>query len=189
MALTKLGIKETKEGLALVYAIVNATGRTLQNGKVSLTDLPHWFPVSAKVGPAVDNFKAIWPELKDLSKSESDELLRWTQQELDIPQDQVEHWLELAVGVLLRLVELYSMHLAARQIKARALNAKGKVYIKDPKPFVAKKVEEKKQAAKESVKESVSDVAKSDVSNVAKEAEESFVSKAKKKVSRRKKKA
>lgn len=172
--LQKLGTKEFKEGLDLVIAIVNAGGKTLEDGRVTFTDLPAWFPVSTKVSAAVENFQAIWPEIKDLDAAEAEDIHQYVKDRLDLPQDQIEHWLELAVGVLVRLVELFSMQKAARiAAKAASVVVEAEVVVKEAGETVAPVVEEVKEVveeAKETLVEKVTDV----VEQVAQKAEEAF---------------
>jgi hypothetical protein len=110
----KYGIKETKEGLALVFSIMNAAGKTLEDGRVNLLDVPYWLPVASKAAPAIENFKSIWPEIKDFQGTEIEELKRWGNAEFDIPQDEFEAYFELGYAILLDLSKLVSQFQATR---------------------------------------------------------------------------
>jgi len=94
-------IKETKEMIKFVCAIANGAGNALEDGEVGWEDAMFIMDGLLSAPAAFDGADNIPAELADLSEAEVDELIECINEELDLPQDEIEGVLEdmLAVGV------------------------------------------------------------------------------------------
>ena len=78
MSEEKLGIKETKEMLALGFALGKAIKEAKANdGKVNAADLMLLMGVIPAMGPAMDKIDMIPAEIKDIDTEEAKELLQY----------------------------------------------------------------------------------------------------------------
>lgn len=100
------GIKETKEVLDFVFALVTALSKSLDDGKLDLTDALEFLPSLTKAGAAFSDMSLIPAEMADLSDEERQALVAYAKANLDLPDDNLEKNLELAIEVGLYLGQL-----------------------------------------------------------------------------------
>lgn len=97
------GIVETKEALGFILTFGNAVGKSLEDGRMGITDLSHFVGLIATLPPAMNDAGKIPSELKDLDAAEKAELLDYAVEVFDLPQDgieaKVEKYLKLAVDL------------------------------------------------------------------------------------------
>lgn len=103
----KMDLKETKEMLSFVLGIFNAVGKSLEDGKVDVSDIALLLGPLMKVGSAVQGAARIPSELKDLSQEESNELKEFISKEFDIPQDHLEKVLEQSLFIVVKVYQLF----------------------------------------------------------------------------------
>lgn len=69
------GVKETKEALDLVLALIATGVDATKDGKVDFNDIPLLLGVFPKIQPALDGAGALPKELGDLSADEAKEII------------------------------------------------------------------------------------------------------------------
>lgn len=95
-----MGIKEIKEVLTLMSSVIKAVDAATKNG-LSWDDFYHFVPVVPKVFPALEGIENVDDELFDLTEEELDELKVFVKDELDIPDNQVEMFIEKGLSIAL----------------------------------------------------------------------------------------
>lgn len=102
------GVQELGEVISCFAAFANASGKSLEDGKMGLTDIAYLMPALLKLPAAVEGFSAVGAELKDLDEVELEALKEQLKVELDLPQDSIEAAIEGAAEVAVRIVKLVS---------------------------------------------------------------------------------
>lgn len=100
------GIKETKDLIIALAVIGAATGKSLEDGKITLTDVGIYFPALMKFPAAIAGIGDVPKELADLDPTELAELEETLVNEFDIPQDHVK---ELIADSLKAVTALYDV--------------------------------------------------------------------------------
>ena len=100
------GIQETKEMLDFIIAMGNGYGKAVEDGEWTASDLTHFMDALLKVPAALANMDLIPVELGDLEEAELQELKDHVVEEFDIPQDDVEEVIEMALGIGLDIYDL-----------------------------------------------------------------------------------
>lgn len=100
-----IGIQNTKEMLKFIVTLGMSVDKALEDGKVSVLDLPLIMaPMSA--APAAFGDMALIPkEVSDLSAEEKAELVSYFETEFDIKDDKAEHMIEKALKLGLAVYE------------------------------------------------------------------------------------
>lgn len=101
-----MGLKETKEAIDCALAFGMSIDKSLADGKVTLTDIPFFFPSFVLLLPAVEGADQIALEFKLASQEELDELKAYVNSKLDLRDDQVEQFIEDAFGLVLTIWSL-----------------------------------------------------------------------------------
>lgn len=96
-------IKETKEALECALALQKTLQKTMADGKISIWEIANFLSPFMKLGSAIENFKAIPAELKDLSAEEIEELKALFKAELDLEDDKLEAKINEGLALLLAL--------------------------------------------------------------------------------------
>ena len=104
------GIKETKEAVAAFIGIGNALGKALEDGKIGLTDAPHFIAAAMKIPAGISGWKSIPAELGDLDDTERTEILEFAKSEFDIPQDKIEAIVEDALALAQQNYQFIQKH-------------------------------------------------------------------------------
>jgi len=100
------GIKETKEVLAFILSLGNALGVSMDDGKIDLGDVVNFFDVLKTAPAALTGLDSLVGEISDLDKKEKDELVSFARNKFQIPQKDVEKFLEGALDLAARLFDL-----------------------------------------------------------------------------------
>lgn len=96
-------IKELKELLEFVCELGNASGKSLEDGKISFSDALH-FSKAAMVSPAAFiGIGQVADEYFDLDDAERAELNAFAAEKLDLPQDGIESIVENVIQAALQL--------------------------------------------------------------------------------------
>ena len=103
------GIVELKEVVTTIVGLGNATGKALEDGNITVADIPLFITPLLSIPEALENIESVPGELKDLEAAEKAELMAYVQTELDIPQEKVELVCEAAFGVVLELATLVAL--------------------------------------------------------------------------------
>jgi len=99
------GIKETKDVLACIISLANGMGKSLEDGKLSMTDIGYFLDMFMGIPAAIENISEVPEEIKDLSEEELRELKEMVVDEFDIPQDEAEEIIETALGLGIEFFE------------------------------------------------------------------------------------
>ena len=96
-------LKETKEVLDFVISLGNALGESLEDGEISYSDIMNfWEPISS-IADAIEGASEIPSEIAELSQEELADLVEYSKNKFDIPQESVEEIIEdsLSIGLLI----------------------------------------------------------------------------------------
>lgn len=97
------GIEETKDALKFIIGFGEAIDKSLEDGKIGYADLFNFAPVMMDAGAAFSGIDQVPGELKDLSKEERDELVKFVEEEFDIDNDNLEILIEKSFKAILSL--------------------------------------------------------------------------------------
>jgi hypothetical protein len=88
-------MKETKELLKLAISVFNSIGSVMQDGKVEYAEvISELVRIAPSVPAAIDGSGLILSEVKDIDEQEIEELKAFIVQEFDIPQENLEEFIE-----------------------------------------------------------------------------------------------
>lgn len=102
------GVKELGEFLSCVAAFANASGKALEDGKISIGDVAYLMPALLKLPSAIEGFAELKVEFKDLDQAELAVLKDQFAKDFDLPQESVEAAVEQGFEVAVMLVKLVS---------------------------------------------------------------------------------
>lgn len=114
----KIGIENLKVVLKAAADFGEQTAAVLEDGKIKTTELFNYIDELMQIPgviKAVPNLKA---EFKDLDENEQAELVSYVELELDLPNDQVEGFIEDAFEWTLRLLAIVDRFKAIKAAKA-----------------------------------------------------------------------
>lgn len=103
----KLGIKEVKEMVDLVVAVVESGAEIMKDGKVGIEDLGSVMRLVPYIGPAVQDAHMIPAELKDLDSDEAAELLAHVGAKLVVDDKKAAIVIDHSLKMLKKSYELY----------------------------------------------------------------------------------
>ncbi len=106
MSAEKFGIKETKEVVVFVVALVQGVADSLADGKLNIFDLFKFFKALRLLGPAVKDFTKIKDEIMDLSDVEKVELCDAIAKEFNMENKVVEGFIEQALQAIVYMIDL-----------------------------------------------------------------------------------
>ena len=99
-------MKESKEVISFIAAIAKSIAESVEDGKVSYADaVKFWTPVSMMT-EAFEGADKVYTELMTLDAKGLDELVRFAKAQLDLPQDNIELIIELAIDIGAKLIKL-----------------------------------------------------------------------------------
>lgn len=113
----KLDIKDTKEMLDFVMAVVQASVDAAADGKFGLGDIIRFCRVLPKLGPALRGSGNIRAELADLSEEEKKELGDLIQEKFKLENKLLEELVEQALIALISLIDLAPLVEEANKVK------------------------------------------------------------------------
>lgn len=93
------GIKETTELLAAAISLGNSIGLALEDGKISVGDLPAFLSPVLKLPAALAGIDEVPSEMADLSQEEREELYAYVRDNFDIPTDKIEVAIEEGIAL------------------------------------------------------------------------------------------
>ena len=98
-----VGIKETKELVKAMLMLGNSAGMALADGKFDWSELGLFVAPLGSLPAALSGLQDLPKEWQDMDDSERDELMKYVQDEFDIPQDNIEEMVEKALqaGILI----------------------------------------------------------------------------------------
>lgn len=102
----KEGVKEFKDVVRFGLKLGQALQGALEDGSINIMDALKFLPVLKELQSAVQGANKIPAELKDLDEKEKDELVAYFQKEFDLPNDAMEHMIEMSVQVGFSLLQL-----------------------------------------------------------------------------------
>lgn len=101
-----MGIKEVQDLLIFVCKLAEGFVKTLDDKKFNVLELVNFVPAVTALPAAISGIEDIPAELVDMDDAEREELLAAIADEFDIDADEVEEFVEDALGVVLSLVQL-----------------------------------------------------------------------------------
>lgn len=93
----RMKLKETSELVLWIAHLANTMGEVLEDGKISLLELPKFYAPIMGMPAAIQGMKELPAELKDVSKEELALLIEEVKKTLDLPQERVEMIVEKAL--------------------------------------------------------------------------------------------
>ncbi len=99
----KVEISATKEMIGFILNIGNALGSSLEDGKITVGDLPSFISPLLNAGSAFAHASEIPLEMFDLDDEERDELLAYAKDTFSIPQEEVEELVDCAFDIMVQL--------------------------------------------------------------------------------------
>ena len=94
-------MKELTEILGFTVSLLEALGKSLDDGKIDFTDVTKlWEPISL-AGEAIDGASKVLDEIRTMDEAKKAELMAYVQREFDIPQDEIEQKIEGGISVAL----------------------------------------------------------------------------------------
>ena len=94
-----MGIDELKDVVAFGAELGNAIGKSLEDGKITLTDAVNFVPALTSMPAALSGFGDVKKELDDLDAQEKEQLISYFQSKFDIPQEKTEAFIEDALKI------------------------------------------------------------------------------------------
>lgn len=101
------GIKETKEVVRFGCAILNACGKSMQNGQIDLKDIYHFLGVYRLANDALQGIEKVPAELKDLDQKELETIKTLIISEFDIPQEEAEQFIESGLKIAFEIARFF----------------------------------------------------------------------------------
>lgn len=101
-----MGLKETKEAVDFAIALGMGVEEAMSDKKITLADIPAFFPSFVKLVPAIEGADQIALEFKLASQEEIDELKAYLNTKLDLQDEQMEKFIEDAFGLVLTVWSL-----------------------------------------------------------------------------------
>lgn len=101
--------KETKDVVEFLFALGEATGKSLEDEDVGLGDAVFLFDAFRKVGAAVDGITKVPGEIATWTHADTLELEKLAT-EFDIPQDNIEALVEDATKLAAPFIEFIAKH-------------------------------------------------------------------------------
>lgn len=100
--------RNLNEAVAAAVAFGNALGKSLEDGKIDLSDLPKFIDPVTKLPAAIEGIGEVPREFSEMTPEEREALVTHLKTEFDIPQERAEAVAEAAVDVLFDLGVLIS---------------------------------------------------------------------------------
>lgn len=105
MAVT-VGFKETKDVLNFVIPIVKGSVTVLEDGKIQVPELVVFLPALLNIKDAIEGIEQVPLEFKLSTPEEAEELKQYLREQLDLPDEKMEEFIEDAFALVL---DLYNM--------------------------------------------------------------------------------
>lgn len=108
-------MKEIKELLAFVAALIEGIADSMDDGKIGFTDLFKFFSAFRKSSAAFKGLDKVRGKLKSLTEADKSDLNDFFAKELDIKNDFMEAYIEQAVAVAISLIDLLPLAKKAKK--------------------------------------------------------------------------
>lgn len=100
----KLSHEEIKKAILSGFGLLNVAGEVYEDKKVDLADLKSLPALGITLSELTKvDFKVVSAQFKDLDKAEIDDIHASVVEKFDIPQDEIEEKIELALGAVIEL--------------------------------------------------------------------------------------
>lgn len=109
-----IGFKETKEVLSAMIALGKGIEASMEDGKLTLTDLPNFVVFLFKLIPAIEGADEIPFEFAVTDPEEIAALKQYLVDELDLEDDELEGFIEDAFKVALDIFMLVKLYFTDR---------------------------------------------------------------------------
>lgn len=108
------GIKETKEVLAFVFSLGQATAAAMEDGDISWSDALKFIEPLQKLGPALDNIEDVLTEVQDIDDQEFAELINFVRDEFDLSSivddiEEIDMYVEDALNAGVEVLKIIRM--------------------------------------------------------------------------------
>lgn len=100
------GTKELGEILKFICALANTLGEASKDDELSASDAAKLIPLMYKIPGAIEGISEIPSEVADISEDEIEKLVSMIKDELDLPQDKIEHAIEDSIEICVKLYAL-----------------------------------------------------------------------------------
>jgi hypothetical protein len=108
-------IKETKEIITFALELGNAFGKAFEDKELTWTDATYFMYAIKEAPAAFLGINEIPSELKEFTAEEQDELKAHIIERFDIPQDNIEEYIEKGLTAALEIYRLVSMFLKKKE--------------------------------------------------------------------------
>ena len=119
----KVGFKETKEVLDAMIALGKAIEASMEDGKISLTDIPNFILFLTKIMPAIEGVEEVPFEFQVAKPEEIAELKAYLKEELDLEDDKIEQFIEDCFKVALDIYMLTSLYFSGDKKNEESLSS------------------------------------------------------------------
>jgi hypothetical protein len=97
-------MKDLKELISLGCSLVSAVDSSLEDGKISLTDIIHFRNVLPKFTAGIEGIENIKGEIASLDKKKKKELVLFVESEFDVKHDDIELFIESVIDTMIGLM-------------------------------------------------------------------------------------
>lgn len=104
--LAGVGIKETEEVAKLVVEVVKGIQAARKDGKWDASDIAHLLPVFAVLGPALENFKDVGTEIKDLDAEEIKDLAAVLLTGIVLGEGKIQVYIEEGLAIVVSIFKI-----------------------------------------------------------------------------------
>lgn len=111
------GIENIKNVFRLLFAVIEDTMESLDDGEISVRDSMNFFDSLQALIPALSGISSVGKEFADLDDSEKKELKSFITGDFDIENDKVEIYVEKFLHGVLVLSELIPLYQSIKQAK------------------------------------------------------------------------
>jgi hypothetical protein len=105
------GIQETKDVLAFVFALSEASVTGMESGDIGWSDAKKFIDPLKRIGPAIENIEDVLIELQDLDDVEFEELIQFVKDEFEVQDltDDLEVIVEEAINAGVEIMKIIRM--------------------------------------------------------------------------------
>lgn len=101
--------KDLIEVIDFACTLVFETFKSLEDGEISFSDFTSLLAIYNKLDPALDDIGKAQVSLKNLTVTEADEINSYFKDKFDIPNDQIEAYIELGVDIGVSLAKAFNL--------------------------------------------------------------------------------
>jgi hypothetical protein len=102
----KYGIETIKKAVEAGVIVLNTAGKVYEDERVDLSDLVFVPELIAPITTMITlDYAIISAEFSDLSKDEMNELVLYFNEKFDIPQENIEAWIEATLNSVMKIID------------------------------------------------------------------------------------